>query len=611
MRDFVFAAATDGSPLASPLLDRLSHAVSPDRASVTVRREPGACCILAGRSDADLMQTARLGDWSAWGYARLVHVGGAPPSANEDGSDLLRVLHSISEEPECPRGLIGEIAVCCWNAARRTLVVVRDALGIQPLFYRLDGPIVLVGSRVAFLGRDDSLDETFVGDTLVSGYHFGLHTVFSDVRRVAPGTCLVARDGRTTTKRYWDVQSFSAGHPVAEAEAIIEFRRLFSEGVRWCIDPVEPTWSQLSGGLDSSSIVSTAQWLAGQHDGLGGVAGTITYVDTIAGGDEREFADAVLAKYKLPTERLVDFWLWQPDGGAPPLVDDPTPFYPFYARERFAGRFLRSRGARILLSGLGSDHYLIGNRYFVADLMVRGKFLAAAQAVADRAIARRQSFWRLFYAEAMLPIRSRQARRREIMRRNRMPSWLGVNVPSASDLWNAHPALQPLNAPHGRQYEAMIADNVSILHTQMDRLIAHEGVSVRYPFMYQPLLEFALQLPPAMRTRPLQNKWVLRQAMTGILPEEVRTRDGKGSIGARVRWSFARERRLIDWLLHEPLLGDLGYVKPDALRAAFARALEGRVRYTDALVHAFALEMWLRVRSGRWPSSDQSARLAS
>jgi asparagine synthase (glutamine-hydrolysing) len=612
MTDFVFVAATGSAPVPPTLVHECARALGRAREERVVVYQDATACCLVRRGSQEESVTAHADEWFAAGHVRLDRDTGLGVSDRSDLSDLaLAVTRVRLDRLDQLSQLVGEYGFCGWHGASRTMFLCRDALGVKPLFYRLQGSVILAASRAALIAVGEALDDTYVGDLLVSGYHFDSHSIFSDVRRVEPGTCVVVRDGRTTVTRFWDPHTFVPASRVSAPDAIAEFRELFFKAVQWCIDPDQPTWAQLSGGLDSSSIVSAAQWLAGQNTGTAGVAGTVTYVDTIAGGDERPFADEVIAKYPVHNEQLVDCWLWQDDGEEPPFIDDPTPFYPFYARDRRAARLLWKDGARVLLSGLGSDHYLIGNRYFVADLMAHGRVLDAARAVTERAIARRQSFWRLFYGEAIAPLKPRFARKREFMRRNRMPAWLGPKVPCLDDLWSAHPALRPLAAPYGQQYAAVVADFVGVLHTQTDGLLRHEGLQVRYPFMHQPLLEYAMQLPPSLRTRPLQNKWVLREAMSGIVPEGVRTRDGKGSIGARVRWSFAREHRLLDWLLRDPIAGDLGYIATDAVRKALARALEGRVRNTDALVHALAFETWLRVRAGRWPSSDQLERLVS
>jgi asparagine synthase (glutamine-hydrolysing) len=123
---------------------------------------------------------------------------------------------------------------------------------------------------------------------------------------------------------------------------------------------------------------------------------------------------------------------------------------------------------------------------------------------------------------------------------------------------------------------------------------------VRYPFLDRELLEFSLQLPPESRVRPGAPKWILRAAMRGRLPEEIRTRRGKGHVGARAVWALRHERTQLEALIRDPILGQLGCVDPSRLRAAMEAAWKGHVPNTVLLLSVLALETWLAVSYNRW-----------
>jgi asparagine synthase (glutamine-hydrolysing) len=127
-----------------------------------------------------------------------------------------------------------------------------------------------------------------------------------------------------------------------------------------------------------------------------------------------------------------------------------------------------------------------------------------------------------------------------------------------------------------------------------------DGIAMRYPFLHRPLVEHSLRLPPAMRVRAGTGKYVLREAMRGILPEEVRTRRGKGGIDARLLWAMSREADRLRELLRDPEIARRGWVRPDALRAAVEAARQGEVRSLPFLLCSLSLETWLAVRAGRW-----------
>jgi asparagine synthase (glutamine-hydrolysing) len=137
------------------------------------------------------------------------------------------------------------------------------------------------------------------------------------------------------------------------------------------------------------------------------------------------------------------------------------------------------------------------------------------------------------------------------------------------------------------------------------------ALDVRYPFLHRPLVEAVLAMPVAMRIRPGIHKWVLREAMHGILPEPVRNRSSKGSIDARILWSLQQERRTLDRMLRDPILAQLGCVDPVALRSSVDRARRGIPTNLVHLMSALSLETWLTVRAGRWTADARAAQSAA
>jgi asparagine synthase (glutamine-hydrolysing) len=355
----------------------------------------------------------------------------------------------------------------------------------------------------------------------------------------------------------------------------------------------------LSGGLDSSSIVSIAQRLAGQGVAAGGLGGTVTLVDTRGDGDEREYARAVLDRYRVRNETLVDFEPMQIDGVAPPLTDSPAPQYPFYARDRRIARVVQEAGGRVLLSGYGSDHYLAGNLYCFADRVRSGHALEALRELAHWAALGRVSFWRLAADHVVFPLAPVPLQRWLLPSDQRPPSWISPTFSRRFDLKERLPALRMLRADHRGNYASAIAAAINDFGMSADRNYLSQLIEVRYPFLYRPLVELALSLPPAERTRPFARKWVLRQAMRGILPESVRQRSSKGGIGGRIDEWLLHAQSAVDTLLHDSLLAQLGCVEPSRLQAAI-RGPEATPATRATVMRFVSLELWLRVRSGQW-----------
>jgi asparagine synthase (glutamine-hydrolysing) len=149
-----------------------------------------------------------------------------------------------------------------------------------------------------------------------------------------------------------------------------------------------------------------------------------------------------------------------------------------------------------------------------------------------------------------------------------------------------------------------VVQSLATVNRTIGYVVLEDRLDVRHPFLYRPLVEFALSLPPEMLVRPYARKWLLREAMRGIVPEVVRTRIGKGSASERYAWSLSAQRQLLEPLVRESMLADLGVVSRADLRAAFDDAPYQPGRKGDphtALEGVLAIEAWLQMRAGRWP----------
>jgi len=422
---------------------------------------------------------------------------------------------------------------------------------------------------------------------------------------------LAWRDGALVRRRFWSAADFDPVETADERASVDVFRGLLEDAVRVRMAGGVPIWSQLSGGVDSSSVVSVAQRLA-EASGAPGLAGTVTLVETLGDGDERKYSDAVVRRWGVRNETVVDPWAWQDDGAAPPRTDEPRPHYPFWARDREMVARVRDAGGRVLLSGQGSDHYLAGNLGFIPDLIAAGRVRTALRELVRFSVAARQSFWTGLAHHAIHPFLPTRLQLRRARAGNELPGWVDAGFARRMEMAGRLPSARRLAVPRGGSFFAHgVAAELAMLPAFVERGAFQDGIEMRYPFLHRPLVEHSLRLPPSLRIRPGGGKHVLREAMRGILPEEIRTRRGKGGIDARLLWALHHERARLDALLRDPEVARRGWVRADALRAATGRARQGEVDSLPLLLCSLALETWLAVRGGRWQSAAPSPAAAA
>jgi asparagine synthase (glutamine-hydrolysing) len=549
------------------------------------------------RGERIAIGTARLDDSS-----RVCH---AQSSASVVTTDLARILNAWSGEVETAPMFIGDFACVIYDERSHSIVGLRDAFGVDTLYYRTFPDIVAFASRADLLATEHDYDRQFLAE-FVARADSDTRTPYNGVCAVPPAHVVRTLARRVVTQRYWSAAAFTTPDTRPWPALVEEFREHFAAAVRTRLSTNGRTWAQLSGGLDSSSVVSMAQSLASTGRASSGLGGTVTLVDPHGtGGDERCFSDSVVDAYQLRNEQVAGFGWWEDDGAEPPRTDIPTPAYLMYARDRRLAEVVREAGGEVLLTGYGADHYLGGSAVFLADWVVDGRWRAALEESMRWAVAGHVSFWTFAMNNIAMPLCPPVVLRR-LLPAVSVPSWVPQRTVREFALTERTVTQQ---AYRGRAGDKYITDVLRALDAMPDVLALHavtqDIIEERHPFLYRPLVEFALALPPLLCAQPMARKWILREAMRGALPELVRTRPGKGSIDGSLARTLSREVGRMLALLDDSILVEMGLVD----RAAIARAIEDGALGADfqrgAIVRTLALECWLQVRSGRWVESGR------
>jgi asparagine synthase (glutamine-hydrolysing) len=602
---FLTLLSTDGGPVRHEDRVRYASRLGALGGTDLVTVEEGAFYALAAPAMVPLRSlTARRCGLVAIGNVRLdnreeVRLWGG--AVDRSASDLELVLQAYDQHGVgCIHAILGDFAFVIYNPRVRTLVAGRDAFGVKTLFIGRRSRAVVLSSHLQSIHDRDDLDEEFIADFLVGGDPGPERTVWADSQAVPQGSILTLQDGNTAQKRFWTPYGFRPTEGVAERDQVEEFRELFREAVRLRIEPRGLTWAELSGGLDSSSVVCMAQSLANTGAAPDGVKATVSVVDQLGGGDESRYSRLVVQLHKLRNETIVDPWPWQHDGQQPVLTDEPRAHYPYVARDKRLHDTVTGAGGKVLLTGLGSDHYLYGNRFFFADLLAQGHVLRCAREVATWAITERRSIWTAIMRDVAVPLLPSQIQRWLAAPWDRVPSWVDPDFARRTLIADRLYMQRTSSARRGSKFSRRVSDDIHELTYWLPRGPIASSLELRHPFLYRPLVEFGLTLSVAMRVRPGAQKWVLREAMRNELPEAIRTRPGKGAIDARFVWALSHERDRVDALTRSSRLVQEGYVRQDALIQTIRDARACKCEVVVPLLCTLALETWLSVACGRW-----------
>jgi asparagine synthase (glutamine-hydrolysing) len=523
-------------------------------------------------------------------------------------SDLELVLRTVTRhDVKYISKILGDFAFVIWNPTTQEAIAACDAFAVKKIYYAERNGACAFSSRAEALAVEDRYEVQHLAELVALCSPSPDLSIYAGVRRLPGGSLAVLERGRLTTHRYWSAQAFEPESPWAgtEREAAATCGHLLTEAVRLRLSGAADTWAELSGGIDSSAVVSIAQCLAERGKVACGLAGTVTFVDRQGtAADEREYSDAVVRRWQVRNETIVDPPVWHDERYTPPHTDQPRSDLPFFPRQCRLSSIVRAAAGRVLLTGIGGDELFTGSMFFFADRMARGRIWSAARDMARCAAMGRVSFWELGYRNALLPLLPEAVRQRLVRDGGQVPPWMSRAAVRRYELDRGTFGAAVYGGNLGYKYHHAVLTTLLGIGGLLESGIVGDALDVRHPFLYRPLVEFALRLPPELCARPHQRKWVLREAMRGILPDAVRTRVGKGTPAGLYAWSLTTLRPLLEPLARDSILAELGVVDASRFRSAFDEVPNQphRKDQRHATLHsALAIEAWLQIRSGRWP----------
>jgi asparagine synthase (glutamine-hydrolysing) len=525
--------------------------------------------------------------------------------------------------PECLPWLNGIFAFAAWFPAEQKLLLARDAAGVKPLYWAATPEGRVFASELKSLkgipGVDWSLDPEAVSAYLTLLYAPGELTPAKGVRKLLPGTFSEWRpDGSVHTTSFAPTHYAQEIQPFKEKDAVEACRHYLGQAVRRQLVSDVPLGGFLSGGLDSSAIAHYAVKALGAPERYPCyTVGATELAGLSAEGFAEDFPFAQRMSTNLGTTLQVadfdpraideiDTLVW--------TLDEPTPDVAAFAAQAIC-RHANRQGVKVLLSGAGGDdlftgyrrhHALRSERYWgwapasARGLLRRGfatsttagplrRRLAKLFRYADVAPAERLSSYFLWIGqESLSPALS------PLMRES-----MGTHRPVdllLRSLDGLPSGVSRLNQMLHLERSHFLADH-NLNYT--DKMAMAHGVEVRVPFLDPDLISFSERLPDGLKLRGRETKFVLRQAMRGVLPDEIITRP-KSGFGLPLRQLIhgAYGKRLRE-LADSGRLDATGLFSGSGAIALLEADKRGEIDAAYPLLGILCLESWVRQFAGR------------
>lgn len=503
--------------------------------------------------------------------------------------------------------LVGDWALSIWEPRERALLLAKDFLGSRHLYYTWDKEQItwstILDPLVLLANKTFQLEEEYIAGWLA--FFPAAHlTPYVGIHAVPPSCFVTIRPEKHAVTKYWDFDPRKQIRYATDAEYEEHFRTVFRESVRRRLRSHAPVLAELSGGMDSSSIVCMADRIIAYGEAETPSLETISYYDdSEPNWNERPYftrleetrgrvgchidVSASSAPNSSELDSHGDFFAATP-GSCTGLNETSRKF----------GSYLRTQGSRVLLSGIGGDEVTGGVPTPTPELMDaigRLRLQTLAHGLKVWALDKRKP-WLYLFSEAV----------REFL----PPALVGVDKPLRPVGW-LFPAFRARHRDALCGYPSRVKlfgappsfqENIFTLGVLRRQTACQELSSAplherRHPYLDRGLLEFLYAIPREQLVRPGQRRSLMRRALRDIVPSEILNRRRKAYVARSALMSV-----FDDWkeLGKRPQMLSVlfGIVDRRIFGEAVERASRGEVHIV-AMIRTLQVESWLRIAVGR------------
>ena len=459
-------------------------------------------------------------------------------------TDTEVIVHLYEEYGESfVNHLNGQFAIAIWDTVLEKLILVRDRVGIVPLFYTMNNTRFLFASEVKamlpVLDHSPTLNITALDQLMTFWSPVSPATMFSGINEVSPGECIIVKDGKIRKYSYWDWQFPEEDEYLSDDEDVLkdQLKELLIDATQIRLRSDVPVGAYLSGGLDSSVLVS----LIKNYTDSPLRTFSIGFEDK--GLDETDFQQSLINHLHASHSQIIcggqdisnNFvdTIWHTE--QPVLRSAPVPM-------GMLSGLVHQMGYKVVLTGEGADEVLGGYdifkenkiRQFWArspDSKWRPTLLKRLYPYLDISPGRAQAYLQNFFGTGL--------QTPDLLYFSHMPRW--QTTAKCKDFYSKGmvEALKEVNTLDS--IVASIPDSINKVHyfnkaqyieskslmagyllcSQGDRMLMKNSVEGRFPFLDHRVIEFANKLHPKFKMKVLNEKYLLKQSMKSLVPKDI------------------------------------------------------------------------------------------
>lgn len=530
---------------------------------------------------------------------------------NENVSDSHFILKAYSKWGEkCPEKLLGDFAFAIWDIKNKKLFCARDHMGIKPFYYYLTNDTFLFATEIKSIICNPKvprkLNELKVANHLIPIVSDREQTFYEAVQRLPAAYCLTIKENVINKQRYWQLDPDLEIILDSDEDYYDKFREIFEESIKCRLRSNFKIGFELSGGIDSSSVVVTAKKILSEKNKQ---INTFSLIfDEIKETDESYFikkvveAGAIKSNYlsadSISPFKEMDTILWHYD--EPMDTPNLSMIWQLY-------KMMNKNDIRVLLGGHDGDCALYKGESYLRELFINLKWKKLKNEIKCYSNRMQSPKFDIFITEIIFPSIPKISKIWMRYKKFRMEKdFVNINKKFVERLnlknyykkVELEPYKKATNSKKSHYYYLTLATHQNIFE-MMDKVAAAFCIEPRHPMMDKRLIEFCYAIPTEIKYNNGYDRLLARIGLADLLPEEVQWRTGK------INFFHVFERNLLlyekDYLEHlifeNKLIND--YVDSNEMSNIYNR-------YQKGIQGADSIDIWKTAIFSYWLENNEN-----
>jgi asparagine synthase (glutamine-hydrolysing) len=526
-------------------------------------------------------------------------------------SDTEVIVHLYEElGPQCVEKLRGMFAFALWDENTKNLLLARDRVGIKPLYYSLSDEAIVFASEIKAILADPAINRDLAPEIIDRFLTFlyvpGEETLLKGICKLAPGHYLLLNNGKAEIRQYWDLKFLKPSERLSIKDAENELSNLLAESVELHMIADVPVGVLLSGGVDSTAVLSFAAERTDKEIS----SYTVGFSDS-GFADERPYArlaaETFGSRHHDMTITASDFvaflpqYVWHMEE---PVCEPPA------VALYYVSKFARNH-VKVLLSGEGGDEAFAGyDNYRNIVWLERLKHVwPAANGAASWGLSRLNSWVNSARVAKYMPLLTATFPDYYYSRTSTPYRYSGNGI---GELYSAdflksidrEYTVEPVRRLFSTVENQGILDQMLYIDTKTwlpddllikaDKMTMANSLELRVPLLDHRLLEFAASLPPHYKLKGLTLKYIWKKALSKRVPTKILKRRKAGFPVPYESWLRNNFKDQIRAILTDRKTGERGYFQKAAVEKLI-RANSDFGTYSKEVFSLIALELWHRM----------------